>query len=49
MNTYVLKKVFFSTAFTNKSEAARCLGITRSTLHKKLKKYGIMPADEFNE
>jgi len=24
----------------NKSEAARVLGITRATLHKKLKKYG---------
>ena len=25
----------------NKSEAARKLGITRATLHKKLKKYGV--------
>jgi two-component system response regulator HydG len=27
----------------NKSEAVRRLGITRRTLHKKLKKYGMMP------
>jgi two-component system response regulator HydG len=27
----------------NKSEAARRLRITRRTLHKKLKKYGVMP------
>jgi len=27
----------------NKSEASRRLGITRRTLHKKLKKYGVMP------
>jgi two-component system response regulator HydG len=27
----------------NKSETSRRLGITRRTLHKKLKKYGVMP------
>jgi two-component system response regulator HydG len=27
----------------NKSETARRLGVTRKTLHKKLKKYGVMP------
>ena len=27
----------------NKSEAVRRLGVTRKTLHMKLKKYGVMP------
>ena len=39
--TAVIKTL--KTSDGNKSEAARRLGITRKTLHKKLKKYGIMP------
>ena len=39
--TAVIKTL--KTSNGNKSEAARRLGITRKTLHKKLKKYGIMP------
>jgi two-component system response regulator HydG len=38
--TTVLKTL--ESAGGNKSEAARRLGITRRTLHKKLKKYGVM-------
>jgi two-component system response regulator HydG len=39
--TAVIKTL--KTSDGNKSEAARRLGITRKTLHKKLKKYGLMP------
>jgi two-component system response regulator HydG len=34
--------ITLKTADGNKSEAARRLGITRRTLHKKLKAYGVM-------
>ena len=39
--TTILKTL--ASAGGNKSETARRLGITRKTLHKKLKKYGEMP------
>ncbi|MBU0989255.1 MAG: two-component system response regulator, partial [Proteobacteria bacterium] len=42
MERETILKTLESTA-GNKSEAARRLGITRKTLHKKLKKYGVMP------